>query len=99
MRRDITARVGWFVVTLAVSLVSTGIIAATVHPRWMKTVGDALIWGLMGSGLFLLAPLITGLAAVANRDAPIPGAVALLVVLLMLAGVVWAFISTVAVGL
>lgn len=94
-----TSRVGWFVAALAVSLVSMGLIAAAVYPRWMKTVADAIGWGMVGSALFLLATLITGLTAVARREAPIPGFVAILVVLLWLAGVMWAFVWTVAVGL
>ncbi len=92
-------RVRWLVVCLVVSLVSTGAIASTVYPRWMKTYPEALGWGLIGSALFLLAALITGGAAAANREDALPTAVMVVVVILLGAGVVWAFLWTLAVGL
>jgi hypothetical protein len=93
------SRVRWLVACLVVSLVSISIIAITVYPRWMKTYVEALGWGLIGSGFFLLAALIAGFAVAANRAAPLPTGVVVVVSLLLGAGVVWAFFLTVAVGL
>jgi hypothetical protein len=93
------SRVRWLVACLVVSLVSTGAIAAAVYPRWMKTYSDALGWGLVGSGPFLLATLIAGFAAAANRETPLPTGVIVVLVLLLGAGMVWALLWTVAVGL
>jgi hypothetical protein len=92
-------RVRWLIVCLVLSLVSTVAIALTVFPTWMKTYGDALAWGFVGSGLFLLATLVTGLAVVANREARLPTGIGVVVTFLLIAGVVWAFLWTVAVGL
>ena len=94
-----TSRVRWFVAFLIASLVSTGAIASAVYPRWMKSYGDALGWGLIGSGLFLLATLMTGFAVAANREAPLPTGVKAVAVLLLVAGMAWAYVWTVAVGL
>ena len=92
-------RVSCLIVCLVVSLVSTVAITFTVFPTWMKTYGDALGWGLIGSGLFLLATLIAGLAVATNREAPLPTGVIVAVALLLFFGVVWALLWTVAVGL
>ena len=93
------SRVRWLVACLVVSLISTSAIAIAVYPRWMKTYADALAWGLIGSGLFLLAALIAGFAVAANRAAPLPTGVVVVVSLLLGAGAVWALLWTVAVGL
>ena len=93
------SRLRWFVASLVISVVSTGAIAATVHPRWMKTPAEALLWGLVGSALFLLATVVAGAAVLANREAPMPFGVAVLLSLLLGGGVVWALLETVAVGL
>ena len=92
-------RVRWFVVCLVVSLVSTGAIASTVYPRWMKTYSEAIAWGLIGSALFLLATLMAGLAITADREAPMPRSMVLLLMFLLVVGVVWALLETMVVGL
>ena len=84
---------------LVVSLVSIRAIATTVYPRWMKTYAEALVRGLIGSGLFLLAALIAELAVAANREAPVTTGVLVSLAVLSGAGVVWALLWTVAVGL
>jgi hypothetical protein len=94
-----TSRIWWFVASLVVSLIATAAIATTVYPRWMKTPTDALAWGLIGSALFLLATLITGLAVAQNREARLPTPVMVVAGLLLAAGVIWALLWTIAVGL
>jgi hypothetical protein len=91
-------RARWFVVCSVVSLVSTGAIAGTVYPRWMKTYSEAIAWGLTGSALFLLATLMAGLAITADREAPMPNSMVVLLVFLLVVGVVWAFLETLVVG-
>jgi hypothetical protein len=93
------SRVGCFVVCIVVSIVSVVIIATTVYPTWMKTPADAAGWGVIGSGLFLLATLIAGLGVVVNRHAPWPTAMVTLLALLLGVGIVWALLWTMAVGL
>jgi hypothetical protein len=93
------SRIRWLVACLVVSLLSTSAIAITVYPRWMKTYAEALVWGLIGSGLFLLATLVAALAVAANREAPLPTGVVVVLALLLGAGVLWALLWTVAVGL
>jgi hypothetical protein len=66
------SRLRWFVASLVTSVVSTGAIAAAVHPTWIKTLGEAILWGLIGSALFLLATVVAGVAVLANREAPMP---------------------------
>ena len=92
-------RVRWFVVCLVVSLVSTGAIASTVYPQWMKTYAEAIAWGLIGSACFIMAMVVSGLAVVANREAPLPTGVATLLGLLLGGGVLWALLWTAVVGL
>ena len=58
----------------------------------MKTYAEALVWGLIGSGLFLLAALIAGFAVAANREAPLPTGVVVVLSLLLGARVVWALL-------
>ncbi len=94
-----TSRTWLFATALVVSLISTIAIAATVYPRWMKTSSDALAWGLVGSACFLFATLITGLAVARNRESPLPTALMVVTVLLLLVGVFWALLWTIAVGL
>ena len=91
-------RVRWFVVCSVVSLVSTGAIAGTVYPWWMKTYSEAIAWGLTGSALFLLATLMAGLAITADREASMPRSMVVLLVFLLVVGVVWAFPETLVVG-
>jgi hypothetical protein len=93
------SRVRWFVGCLVVSLVSTGGIALTVYPQWMKTYAAALGWGVYGSALFLVATLIAGLAVASDREAPMPSGVALFLGLLLGGGVWCALLVTISVGL
>ena len=92
-------RVRWLVACLVVSLVSTGAIARTVYPPWMKTYPAALVWGLIGSALVVLATFVAGLAVTADREAPLPRSMAMLLVFLLVVGVFWALLETIAVGL
>jgi hypothetical protein len=94
-----SSRLRWLVGSLVISVISTVAIAAAVHPTWMKSLGEAILWGLIGSALFLLATVVAGVAVLANREAPMPFSVAVLLSLLLGGGVVWALLETVAVGL
>jgi hypothetical protein len=92
------SRLRWFVASLVISVISTGAIAA-VHPRWLETFGEAILGGLVGCGLFLLTTVVAGAALLANREAPMPFGVAVVLSLVLSGGVVWALLETVAVGL
>jgi hypothetical protein len=93
------ARVWWLIACLVVSLVSIGGIALTVYPTWTKTYGEAVLWGLYGSALFLVAMLVAGIAVATNREAPMPSGWKLFLVLLLVGGVGWALLVTISVGL
>jgi hypothetical protein len=87
----------WLVVMVALSLIAFGVAATSAYPRYLKTVPDALLWGLWDSAGFLVGVAISGIFVA--RRMPLPSPVALLLGLLLVGGALWAFVYLIALGL
>lgn len=89
--------VSWSAIMIMLSFGAFGIAVVTAYPEYLKTVPDAVAWGLWDSAIFLVGAVIAGLFAVRGR--PLPTPVVVLMGLLTGIGLVWAFVYLVALGL
>lgn len=88
--------VSWSAIMILLSLGAFGVTVVNAYPRYLKTVPDAVAWGLWDSAVFLVGAAIAGLFAARRRSLPTP--VVVLLGLLTGIGLVWAFLYLAVLG-